>query len=129
MKEFQLIYASSSPSVGTSKNLFIAFLSAELEPGVSVEHACHANLCMLDDADVPPTAELFKHRRLLRACGICYVEPDLTSPGYAFIEDVSAFTRKFPHLAHVVPFVVAGDGVWLASGGTPVRKPKIGAVQ
>lgn len=102
------------------RTLLRALLEAELAPGLSVEKACYPSVVLFEQPCQPGPLEIAQGRRLLDEAGLIYLEDDPFEPGYILLDKPLKFATKFPHLKHIIPFVLHSKGVWVLSGGAPV---------
>jgi hypothetical protein len=75
---------------------------------------------MFEQREQPSPLEFAKGRRLLYRAGLLYLEEDAFEPGYVLLQKPLMFAENFPHLKHVIPFVLHSKGVWFLSGASPV---------
>jgi hypothetical protein len=115
------IMKEEAPRGGKSgRSLLSEFLEAELSPGLSVEKACYPSVLLFEMRCQPSPYELAMGRRQLYGAGLLYIEEDAFEPGYVILDKPLKFAEKFPHLKHVIPFVLHSKGVWVLSGASPV---------
>ena len=115
------IMKGAAPRGGQSgRTLLNEFLNAELSPGISVEKACYPSVVLFESAIQPDPHELAIAHRMLMDAGIVYLEDDPFEPGHVVLDKPLKFAAKFPHLKHIIPFVLHSKGVWVLSGGAPV---------
>ncbi len=109
------------------RTLLAEFLEAELAPGLTVEQACYPSADLFERRVQPTPHQVAEARCLLRGAGLVYIEEEVFEPGYVKLKEPHKFGERFPHLKHVIPFVLHSEGVWVMSGATPVRhsKPKL----
>lgn len=97
-------------------------LDAELEPGLTVEEACHIEVRYYEtESDLRGlTAEVVsKHLLMLHYAGLaCSTNWD-DWPDAIVLEDAKNFKKKFPELAHVIPLLQAHCGVLPYTNGRP----------
>lgn len=118
------IMMGAAPRGGHSgRTLLKEFLNAELAPGISVEQACYPSVVLFELACQPEPIEIAKAQRLLMDAGIVYLEDDPFEPGHVVLDKPLKFAAKFPHLKHIIPFVLHSKGVWVLSDGAPVSRP------
>lgn len=120
------ILAGRPPTGGRpGRDVLNALLTAELEPGFTVENACYPSVEILEWPHMPTSAQMAVGRKLLANAGLRYVEESVMAHGYVIIENPFKFLRKFPDLRYVVPFAMQSKGVWVMSGGEPVEKKRL----
>lgn len=121
------ILAKRPPAGGrTARDILNALLTAELEPGFTVEQACYPTVEVIEWPAPPTSAQMAIGRRMLETAGLRYVEESFHLPGFVIIQDPTRFLVKFPELRHVVPFALYSKGVWVLSGGEPVEHKRPG---
>ncbi|MDO3535936.1 hypothetical protein [Ralstonia pseudosolanacearum] len=129
-----LTLVATNPSLtrkttAAGRTLLSEFLAAELAPGISIEKACYPSVVLFELRCQPTPHELAKGRCLLQGAGLVYLEEDPFEPGYIVLDAPLKFAEKFPHLKHVIPFVLHSKRVWVLSGSTPIAHPGLAIVQ
>ncbi|MDR6739119.1 hypothetical protein J2X56_001105 [Herbaspirillum sp. 1173] len=108
----------------TVKKALRAVLEARITPTKSVEAACHMNLDMLDEHESPSPSEYLADTRLMLSAGLQKCG-EFELPAHIKICDVNLFLATFPHLANVVPIMLAHQGVQPYTNGEPASADPI----
>lgn len=124
MSHLHLVGGTAAPAapVAPSRTATLrAVLDAQLEPGLTVEQACHLDVPYLDDAQVPRGERILAERRLLRAAGLD-IRSANDAPGAVVLGDERLFLARFPGLAHAVKVLRECGGVQPYTPGLPAGR-------
>jgi len=89
-----------------------AVLKAELRPGLTVEDACHFEICYEGvELDAEGLAQFRADSALLRGAGLGVSSSNGTAPDAIVLHNKRLFKLKFPHLAPAIPLLEACEGV------------------
>jgi len=89
-----------------------AVLKAELRPGLTVEDACHFEMCYEGvELDAEGLKQFIADSKLLRQAGLGVSPSNGTTPDAIVLHNKRLFKRKFPHLAPAIPLLEACEGV------------------